>query len=298
MLTEDQFEKLWDIVLHLERKSPHKQCADELRDFIIAASAAPAERRETADEKFNPYVEPEATTNQTLTEAIEWCIAHGNCGPRTRATLIAARSALATAPTMPHEGREPTGDELRKLVREIRDASGGPSDAPQPDDYVLGGWRAALATTPTKPVEERDDWLDDIRRAIRVYACACSGDKSSIPNASREVERLLALATAPTMSEAARDVLAERRRQVEVEGFTPEHDDEHDACEMADAAAAYALYYSGWAEGGRPVEVWPADWSHKWWKPTTPRRDLVKAGALILAEIERIDRAAAKGGSK
>ena len=28
-----------------------------------------------------------------------------------------------------------------------------------------------------------------------------------------------------------------------------------------------------------------------WFKPTTPRRDLVKAGALIIAEIERLDRA-------
>ena len=30
------------------------------------------------------------------------------------------------------------------------------------------------------------------------------------------------------------------------------------------------------------------------WKPTDRRRDLVKAGALILAEIERLDRAACK----
>lgn len=212
MLTDEQRNELKTLILEygiaavMESSESRPRQINRIIDFVsgIAASAAPAERRETADEKFNPYVEPEATTNQTLTEAIEWCIAHGNCGPRTRATLIAARSALATAPTMPHEGREPTGDELRKLVREIRDASGGPSDAPQPADYVLGGWRAALATAPTKPVEERDDWLDDIRRAIRVYACACSGDKSSIPNASREVERLLARAAAPTMSEAAR----------------------------------------------------------------------------------------------
>jgi hypothetical protein len=34
---------------------------------------------------------------------------------------------------------------------------------------------------------------------------------------------------------------------------------------------------------------WP--WSQDWWKPTNPRRDLVKAGALIAAEIERLDRA-------
>lgn len=37
-------------------------------------------------------------------------------------------------------------------------------------------------------------------------------------------------------------------------------------------------------------ELWP--WPSEWWKPTDVRRDLVKAGALILAEIERLDRAA------
>jgi hypothetical protein len=85
----------------------------DLDAAVDELSAAPAERRETADEKFNPYVEPEATTNQTLTEAIEWCIAHGNCGPRTRATLIAARSALATAPTI--------SEAAISIVRKVRD---------------------------------------------------------------------------------------------------------------------------------------------------------------------------------
>ena len=35
---------------------------------------------------------------------------------------------------------------------------------------------------------------------------------------------------------------------------------------------------------------WPASWSTDWWKPKTPRRDLVRAAALLIAEIERIDR--------
>jgi hypothetical protein len=91
------------------------------------------------------------------------------------------------------------------------------------------------------------------------------------------------------LTAAARDVLAERQRQVSAEGWTPEHDDEHDIGEMADAAASYALHASGWTET-IPGGIWPADWSQKWWKPTTPRRNLVKSGALILAEIERIDR--------
>lgn len=99
-----------------------------------------------------------------------------------------------------------------------------------------------------------------------------------------------AAAVSQQMTPAARDVLAERRRQIEAEGWTSEHDDEHADRQIANAAACYAL-----AAGDCKDQVarnWP--WDRSWWKPTTPRRDLVKAGALILAEVERIDRAAAK----
>jgi len=92
-------------------------------------------------------------------------------------------------------------------------------------------------------------------------------------------------------ADAARDVLVERRRQIEAEGWTPEHDDEHDNGEMADAAACYAACSETHSAKGHPPLSWP--WSPDWWKPSAdPRRNLVKAGALILAEIERLDRAA------
>jgi hypothetical protein len=57
---------------------------------------------------------------------------------------------------------------------------------------------------------------------------------------------------------------------------------------MAKAAACYALGSQGWPQRG--VNFWP--WDASWWKPASNRRNLVKAGALILAEIERLDRAA------
>lgn len=96
----------------------------------------------------------------------------------------------------------------------------------------------------------------------------------------------------PAVSRAAQDVLAERRRQVEAEGWMPEHDDEHADGELSIAAACYALSGAGWrSQAAR--ELWPRSWRLAWWKPTTPRRDLVKAAALILAEIERLDRAEA-----
>ncbi|KAB2684920.1 MazG-like family protein [Brucella tritici] len=86
-------------------------------------------------------------------------------------------------------------------------------------------------------------------------------------------------AVAPDQSAAARDVLAERRRQIEAEWWTPEHDNQFVDRELAKAAACYAIDNAA---------MWP--WSMSWWKPSNSRRNLVKAGALILAEIERLDR--------
>jgi hypothetical protein len=99
---------------------------------------------------------------------------------------------------------------------------------------------------------------------------------------------------------AARDVLAERRRQVDREGYDPEHDDEHVSGEIAAYAAFYAMpqaardwpatesgYGDTWGEA-----IVPVDWTPP--KEGDRRRELVKAGALILAEIERIDRAAVR----
>ncbi len=103
-------------------------------------------------------------------------------------------------------------------------------------------------------------------------------------------ERQLAEMKSRTATAAAADVLAERKRQVIAEGWTPGHDDEYEHGELADAAGCYALSSELFDCAGEPPRPWP--WPDEWWKPTNRRRDLVKAGALILAEIERLDRAA------
>lgn len=94
------------------------------------------------------------------------------------------------------------------------------------------------------------------------------------------------------LTPAARDVLAERQRQISVEGWTTARDDAYDDGQLAEAAAVYALHSTNYA-GGLPKD-WP--WARKWWKPGPTRRMLEKAGALILAEIERLDRAAMSAG--
>lgn len=90
-----------------------------------------------------------------------------------------------------------------------------------------------------------------------------------------------------SMTRGMADVLNERSRQQHEEGWTPEHDDAYRRGELAEAGATYALHATG--RYGTGAVTWP--WASTWWKPSTPRRDLVKAAALIIAEIDRLDRA-------
>lgn len=88
---------------------------------------------------------------------------------------------------------------------------------------------------------------------------------------------------------AASLIVHERLRQIEGEGYTPEHDDHHDGGEMALAASAYAYAGIRSEQSNRlPPSCWP--WGFSDWKPGDRRSNLVKAGALILAELERLAR--------
>lgn len=136
----------------------------------------------------------------------------------------------------------------------------------------------------------------------------------SATEARQMIEHLMAADVFP-YTQAELNVFFERRRQVTHEGFTSEHDDKEGYGELALAAAAYAAessergrqgdvfvgrgqirLRSGWFN--LPALLWP--WERHWWKPgdardvSDRRRMLVKAAALIVAEIERLDRVAAK----
>jgi hypothetical protein len=103
---------------------------------------------------------------------------------------------------------------------------------------------------------------------------------------------------------AALDLIAaERRRQVEALGYSAERDDGYEDGELASAAAAYAEYAarSRKRNGSGPAPTWP--WGLQTWTPSRDGseasriRELTKAGALIVAEIERLQRLQAKGGA-
>lgn len=106
------------------------------------------------------------------------------------------------------------------------------------------------------------------------------------------------------MTKAVTDVLNELLRQREVEGWTPAHDDAHEPGTLAQAGVVYAQSavrelapdFSGPRMDAALACRFKWPWSIHWWKPKGSRRDLVRAAALILAEIERIDRLAAVDG--
>lgn len=94
-------------------------------------------------------------------------------------------------------------------------------------------------------------------------------------------------------------ITQERKRQIEVEGWTQEHDKQHIGGDLAAAGAAYAVGaasslvnqdddYRATMYADVAEVVWP--WDEEWWKPTPENivRQLAKAGALIAAEIDRI----------
>lgn len=92
-----------------------------------------------------------------------------------------------------------------------------------------------------------------------------------------------------TIPSGAALITAERTRQIHDEGWTPEHDHGHDRGQLIDAALSYlrAAINPGHPAMQTPPQEWP--WEPAWWKPADhPIRNLVKAGALIAAEIDRL----------
>jgi hypothetical protein len=98
-------------------------------------------------------------------------------------------------------------------------------------------------------------------------------------------------------TEGIKLIAQERKRQIEQEGWTAEHDRQHKFGELALVAACYAIPQS-LRLASRVIErFWPwwgnedrATRGTQWYKPCPDNRirELTKAGALIAAEIDRL----------
>ena len=79
----------------------------------------------------------------------------------------------------------------------------------------------------------------------------------------------------------------ERRRQQEVEGYDAMHDRHHTPQVLCRAAVGYALHEDpSKLVADAAADLWP--WSKEYWKPKDQLRNLVRAGALIAAAIDRL----------
>lgn len=79
-------------------------------------------------------------------------------------------------------------------------------------------------------------------------------------------------------------IAVERQRQQRTEGFTRLSDLRRPANELARAAAVYALP-PGRARDHATIQAWPSGWE---FKPKDRKSDLIRAGALVAAELDRL----------
>ncbi|WP_353436324.1 hypothetical protein [Pseudomonas aeruginosa] len=269
-----------------------------------AAEKAEAERQEVVD--FNPYRYHAEKIRQRADGAAS--------------AYEAGRSALgymediAESALIVRNGLDELSAQHERITAKLHDAL----DESDGDRWKMRSERDAanarlheVATACATAEQERDGlWRDlrDARAHIDTQAAVTAQLKGERDAALARVDALAVqvLKLGGTISfahhrtdqagqvpQAWLDVQVERRRQVEAEGWTPEHDDEHSHGQMARAAACYALAGSSAPNDGTAALLvslaWP--WDEQWWKPSTARRDMVKACALALAEIERLDRA-------
>jgi hypothetical protein len=164
---------------------------------------------------------------------------------------------------------------------------------------------AATTTQPETPDGDLLKWLIDALSCealieVGIFPFVMSSDSDwrvLVEDAMRARAKRSQVGTGRTMtSKALKAVIAERLRQQSDEGWTPEHDDEHVNDELAAMAAYYAMpvgardwpasetgYGATFGEAIRP-EGWQAKDGDRW-------DELVKAGALVLSELERLERA-------
>ena len=162
----------------------------------------------------------------------------------------------------------------------------------------------------------RDDPFPELNRALECgepptieFACARIGlaalmmrdasralgkmfdDAYAGPEEGREERILAGIKQHARQMTGSQMIAHERFRQVDDEKWTAANDDDATESQLARAGLAYAVaVVNGPSEA--PNAWWP--WAANFWKPTSSLRMLVKAGALIAAEIDRRLRAGEK----
>jgi len=181
----------------------------------------------------------------------------------------------AANPPCVHPWHEP---EMPEWERELLDRQAKAQDCTEGLDAAIEAAQRAA----TEIYRQRNGFPADVElNPAYVWAYA----EAAVRAASPLIERAALETALRAYLHGAAAIAAERRRQVDQEGWTSAYDRNHFRGELAQAAACYA-----WPgdHGDHPPAAWP--WLAEHWKPSPQDRirELVKAGALIAAEIDRL----------
>lgn len=150
-----------------------------------------------------------------------------------------------------------------------------------------------------RQVEDMNTWSN--KRLIDHIAKYCDQKTGAEPLSMGVLARRFESSTMTAIELIA----AERQRQITEEDWTPEHDrNENPNGELACAAACYAIPSHmrevfhfilawPWREGGALKDIIYVGWKPS---PDDRKRELIKAAALIVAEIDRLE--AEEGGGQ
>lgn len=238
---------------------------------------------------------------------------------------VPASAAMAKKKARAAQNWDPTFEEIRALAKKS-----GMSEYGAAQDKFLVVYRETLLACPADlkafaveviaavnpaegvPAQDAEAKIGELLALARIMVRATldADNKTQVQEIKAAIEsevafeRALRSALAATLpaaqTEAARSLLAERARQISTESYTPEQDDSYNPGVLALHGGLYACHAYDNLTKKRAPEGW--QWDAKWWKSKDPRSNLVKAGALILAEIERMDRSfaaqAKQGGAQ
>lgn len=161
------------------------------------------------------------------------------------------------------------------LINQIRETR--EQIAQLPDWLIDGDEKRSRDNSLKEFLEEmKTKWVDECRKQIDEDPTILHGDGKEARDKLRD--------SGATM------ILRERARQCRELGYDSKHDDEHDRCELISAAVAMALAAKEELTGKRQGALlhWPFQVREFKHKPAVEM--LVKAGALIAAEIDRLGR--------
>lgn len=273
-------------------ESGKRECADLAVDCLMAevADLRALLKRPMLDE--DAYLAAQSQGAQ----ATELCIGFANNDQGVHVNVMQRHGDGTTI--VLHQGRVPAGDSFARFALAAK-AEAPAVAAVSVETEMADRLRRILANHPGTTVQVSAKTLASAADECDRFYNGMMNWKANAQAKDRIIIDLRAAPSAPGTPEApqtaaARDVLAERQRQVDQEGWHPDQDDDYDDGQLSMAAACYAM--QGNSPNYGPPKDWP--WDREWWKPTDDRRNLVKACALILADIERLDRAAQIDGGQ